>query len=241
MRGSAEARGLQVIIGLDDLPQLVLRAAVAAIGVGMMPFHQTLNLDLISARLASASSPSTSSARRCALRILRPSARGAHDRCRSAAASPNRPNGSSAAQPAAADNRTRRPRAAAAERAHFPGRTVAGDVVLLVLRDRVVAHAGEEIVRIVVFAHVFEAELPILAGAQPALRRAVGGRRVALRPLAGGSSARSLRSWSGLTLMRSKSGEFAFIRSDYAGAAMTSARLDSAQIRASCSSGPAFR
>src|SRR5208282_2189221 len=53
----------------------------------------------------------------------------------------------------------------AADRAHFPGRAVAGDVVLLILGDRVLAHPGEEIVRIVVFADVFEAEPPIFAGA----------------------------------------------------------------------------
>ncbi len=40
--GSAEARGLQVIIGLDDLPKRVLGTAVAAIGVGMMAFYQCL-------------------------------------------------------------------------------------------------------------------------------------------------------------------------------------------------------
>src|ERR1700676_657604 len=48
----------------------------------------------------------------------------------------------------------------------------------------------------------------------------------------GGSSARSLRSWSGLTLMRSNSGEFVFIVVDYAVAAMEPARLDRAQKHA---------
>src|SRR3984893_1177656 len=48
----------------------------------------------------------------------------------------------------------------------------------------------------------------------------------------GGSSARSLRSLSGLTLMRSNSGEFSFIVFDYAVAAMEPARLDRAQLRA---------
>jgi hypothetical protein len=41
-----------------------------------------------------------------------------------------------------------------------------------------------------------------------------------------GSSSRSLRSWSGLTRIRSKSGEFVLIVLDYAGEAMTPARLD---------------
>src|SRR5580704_16296282 len=48
----------------------------------------------------------------------------------------------------------------------------------------------------------------------------------------GGSSARSLRSWSGLTLMRSNSGEFGFIVFDYAAAAREPARLDRGQMGA---------
>src|ERR1700738_606977 len=42
--------------------------------------------------------------------------------------------------------------------AHFPGRTVAGQRVLLVARDRIGIHAGEEIVGLVVFADVVETE-----------------------------------------------------------------------------------
>ena len=44
----AETGGLKVVIGLDDLSEPVLRAAVAAIGVGMKAFHQFLvaRLDL---------------------------------------------------------------------------------------------------------------------------------------------------------------------------------------------------
>src|SRR5580704_10157172 len=47
------------------------------------------------------------------------------------------------------------------------------------------AHAGEEIVGIVVYAHMLEAEPPILVGAQPALRRAMSRGRLAARPFAG--------------------------------------------------------
>src|SRR5580704_19079841 len=69
-----------------------------------------------------------------------------------------------------------------------------------------------------------------------ALRRPFGARWVAGASQRGhsqgGSSARSLRSWSGLTLMRSNSGEFVFIGFDYAAAAMEPARLDRAQMRA---------
>ncbi len=47
--------------------------------------------------------------------------------------------------------------------AHLPGRPMPGDGILLILRDRVVAHSGEEVVGLVVFAHMREAEPPILA------------------------------------------------------------------------------
>ena len=60
-----------------------------------------------------------------------------------------------------------------------------------------------------------------------------GRRRAALRPLAGRQFRAQPRSWSGLTLMRSKSGEFVLIGCDYAGATMSAARLDRTQIRAS--------
>ena len=39
---SAESGLLEVIIGLDDLAQLVFRGAIPAIGVGVMAFHQLL-------------------------------------------------------------------------------------------------------------------------------------------------------------------------------------------------------
>src|SRR5581483_7918031 len=44
--GSAKANGFQVLISLNDLAQLVFRRAVAAVGIGMMPFHQRLEPDL---------------------------------------------------------------------------------------------------------------------------------------------------------------------------------------------------
>src|SRR6202040_3644313 len=40
---SAPAYGLQVIVGLDDLPQAVLAGPIAAVGVGMMAFHQNID------------------------------------------------------------------------------------------------------------------------------------------------------------------------------------------------------
>ena len=39
---SAEPGRFQVVIGLNDLPEPVLQAAVAAVGVGMQPFYSSL-------------------------------------------------------------------------------------------------------------------------------------------------------------------------------------------------------
>src|SRR5262249_9593840 len=74
--------------------------------------------------------------------------------------------------------------AAAPDRAHLPSRAVPSQIFLLIFRDRIVAHALEKIIRIVVFADMIQAETPIFGGAQPALRRAVGGGRLATRPFA---------------------------------------------------------
>ena len=46
------------------------------------------------------------------------------------------------------------------------------------------AHAGEEIVGVVVLADVFEAKAPVFTLAQPPFGSAVGRRRLAIRPLA---------------------------------------------------------
>jgi hypothetical protein len=56
---------------------------------------------------------------------------------------------------------------------HLPGWTMAGDGVLLIFRNGILAHAGEVIVGVVVFAHVLETEPPILVLAQPSLGGAV--------------------------------------------------------------------
>ncbi|MGA8075812.1 MAG: hypothetical protein WB868_00315 [Xanthobacteraceae bacterium] len=52
------------------------------------------------------------------------------------------------------------------------------------MRNRIVAHAGEEVVGIVVFAHMLEAELPVFGCAQPAFWRTMRCRRFAARPFA---------------------------------------------------------
>src|SRR5579872_1782196 len=72
---------------------------------------------------------------------------------------------------------------AAADRSHFPGRAMTGEVLFLVFDNRVIAHAGEKIVGVVVFADVVETKLPVFAGAQAPLRRAMRGLRVAVGPL----------------------------------------------------------
>src|SRR5215467_10979043 len=65
----------------------------------------------------------------------------------------------------------------------LPGRPMAGYGILLITGDRVFAHPGKKIVGLIVFAHVFETETPILARA--ALRRAVRGALRAARPITG--------------------------------------------------------
>jgi hypothetical protein len=69
--------------------------------------------------------------------------------------------------------------------AHLPGRAIADKRVLLELRDLVIAEAREVIVVLVVFAHVVDAEMQVLAFAVASGRRLVGARLLATGPLAG--------------------------------------------------------
>ena len=105
------------------------------------------------------------------------------------------------------------------------------DRVLLVAGDVVGAHAGEEIVRVVVLAHVIEAEPPIFALAQTPLGRAMGRRRLAARPLAG----RALRAQPtvlvGLHPDAVEQGESYFMTDQYARAAKTPSSLDKLFVR----------
>src|SRR5882757_9781144 len=55
--------------------------------------------------------------------------------------------------------------------AHLPGRAMSRDGVLLILEDRVIAHAGEVIVGVVVLADVLDAETPMLVLARPSFGR----------------------------------------------------------------------
>ena len=86
----------------------------------------------------------------------------------------------------------------------------------LVARNIVGAHAGKEIIRMVVLADVLETELQYSRSRS----RPLGARWVAGALQAGhsqaGHSARSRRSLSGLTRMRSKRGESLFMTDQYA-------------------------
>src|SRR5438093_1257144 len=68
--------------------------------------------------------------------------------------------------------------------AHLPGRPVADNSLLLVTGDVVLAHAGEEIVGVVVLAHMTKAETPVFVLARAALRGAMGRGSVATGPFA---------------------------------------------------------
>jgi len=62
---------------------------------------------------------------------------------------------------------------------------MADDGFLLIPDNVLGAHAGEEIVRVVVLADVRKAEPPVFLFAQTPFRRAVGPGRLAIRPFAG--------------------------------------------------------
>ena len=70
---------------------------------------------------------------------------------------------------------------------------MAGQRILLVARDVVRIHALEEIVGLVVFSDMVEAEMPILARIFATLRRAVRALVLAARPFAGHGFAARLR------------------------------------------------
>ena len=61
---------------------------------------------------------------------------------------------------------------------------MAGQRILLVARDRIGIHAGEEIIGLVVFADVIETEVPVFLVVGPALGRAMRTLVLAVRPFA---------------------------------------------------------
>src|SRR5262249_15508684 len=71
-------------------------------------------------------------------------------------------------------------------RPHFPCRAVAGERVLLVGHYGRIAHAREEIVRLVIFAHMVETEAPVVLFTAAAFGRAVCRLFLATVPLAAG-------------------------------------------------------
>src|SRR6266852_3592664 len=170
----AAQHGFKIIIRLDDLDQAILGGTVAAIGVGMVLLHQRLVFRLDVFQRGFRAQPHH--LQRLALGVedlagLRLAGLGTRTRPPAAAAVE------------LAEHAERIGRAvqlgfgaallAAAIGAHFPGRTMAGQRVLLVARDRFRVHAGEEIVGLIVFAHMVETEVPVLARILAALGRAV--------------------------------------------------------------------
>src|SRR5262249_54079165 len=67
---------------------------------------------------------------------------------------------------------------------HLPGWAVPGECVLLVGHHRRIAHAGEEVVRLVVFADVIQAKTPVFLFAASTLRGTVRRFFLATMPLA---------------------------------------------------------
>src|ERR1700678_1824120 len=184
---SAESGLLEVAIGLDDLAQLIFRGAIAAIGVGMMAFYQFLEPRLDVG--AGGTVLQSERVQRLALGVAYGAPLGLGPRLRGA--------GTWAAELpqeieriVGADALDKRPAslslgaALAADHPDPPGRKMPGERILLKTRHRIVAHAGEEIVGLVIFADMIEAEPPIFALAVASLRRPVGRRLGAIRPIA---------------------------------------------------------
>src|ERR1700726_1159828 len=181
--------GLQIIICLDDLDQAIFGGTVAAIGVGMVLLHQRLVLHLGGLERRIRAEPHH--LQRLALGVEYFSGfdlglAGGSARTRPPAAAPiefaehaERVGGSFQVGLGAALALL-----GAGVGAHLPGRTMAGQRILLVARDRVGIHPGKEIIGLVVFADVVETEVPVLLVIGPALGRAVRPLVLAVRPFA---------------------------------------------------------
>src|SRR5207247_6573816 len=172
---SAPAYGLQVIVGLDDLPQPALVGTIAAVGVGMMALHQELEPRLDLGRAGAALEPER--VERLALGVANETAL--------------RRGGRRTPGPEQSERIVRHELPMAVLRAailsvhsDLPGGPVARDRLLLVTGDRVFAHSGEQIVGLIILAHVMQTEAPVFALAQPALGRAMGGILSAVGPIA---------------------------------------------------------
>src|SRR5579859_2308099 len=183
---SAETGFLEIVVSLDDGAQLVLRGAVAAIGIGMMAFYQLLEarLDVVGARAFF----EPERMQRLALGVAHGAPLGLGARtCGTGSGATELPQdvegivGDEALLKSPAGPSLGTP--LAADHADPPCRQVTGERVLLIARDRVIAHAGEKIIGLIVLAHVVEAEPPVFALAVASLGRPVGRRLDAIGPL----------------------------------------------------------
>src|SRR3954469_13668002 len=153
--------GLQIIMRLDDLDQAILSGAVAAVGVGVVLLHQRLVLGLdVGERGLGAEA-----------HHLERLALGVHDLARLGLGRGLRAGAPAGAAVELLEHAERIEGAVylgfrafldAAIGAHLPGRTMTGQRILLIARDSVGIHAGEEIVVLVVLAHMIQAEVPVL-------------------------------------------------------------------------------
>src|ERR1043166_741819 len=183
---SAKADGFQVVVRLDDLAQPVLAAPVAAVGIGVMPLHQQLEPSLDVGSLGVTFQPQR--IERLALRVADRPVLAWLFRAWGCPAAELREHAERIGGPierGEPSGTCTRLTGLLAVLAQLPGRPMAGHGILLEPCHRIIAHPGEIIVGMVVLAHVFEAEAPILALAQPSLGGAVRGRAVAARPSAG--------------------------------------------------------
>lgn len=171
--------GLQVMVGLDDLDQALLRRAVAAIGIGVVPLdHRPVpRLDISERRI----DIQAHHLQRFPLGIeklarLRPGLR--------AGASLQLSEHAKSIAVVLGMGRAAGHLAGADGLADFPSWTMARQRVILVARDRFGVHPGEEIVGLIVFASMLDAEVPIFARIVAALWRGMGCLVLAIRPFA---------------------------------------------------------
>src|SRR3981081_2263171 len=188
LSAGAAHHGFEVIVGFDDLDQPVLGRAVAAIGVGMMLLHQRLvfRLHRFQRRIAA----QAHHLQRLALGIehlagfrlglFRAGTRTWPPAAAAVELAEHRERIGGAVQISLGGLAF----ALGAVGAHLPGRAMAGQRVLLVARDGIGVHAGEEIIRLVVLADMVQAEVPVFLVVGAALGGAVLPLVLAVGPLA---------------------------------------------------------
>src|SRR5581483_2234493 len=185
-RASAIAYGFQIVVGLNNGAQAILRGTVAAIGVGVVALHQGFEPRLDIGFCGTVLKPQ---GMQClALGIAHHALLGPWTLAlvtpTHALALENIEGIGSAAKPVGGAAPRLGATADRAIHSDLPRRPMASDRFFLIGGDSVVAHAGEEIIRVVVFAHMREAKAPVFALVLPALGRAMGGRRLAAAPFA---------------------------------------------------------